>query len=85
MKDHAIVFPHSWAILQNLHVFFNLKNYEYIFLFKTVENSFSLWPTRTRFGHVVRMCILYADFGDDFPDLEVMQVCYGMIGQQHYM
>ena len=42
--------------------------------YKTADNSFSLWPVRTRFGHVVRMCILYADFGDDFPDLEVMQV-----------
>ena len=40
-----------------------------------MDNSFSLWPDRTRFGHVVRMYVLYADFGDDFPDLEVMQVC----------
>ena len=54
--------------------FLILKNYEYIFCFKTAEKSFSLWPDGTRFGHVVHIHILHADFGDDFRDLEVMQV-----------
>ena len=54
--------------------FLILKNYEYIFCFKTAENSFSLWPARTRFGHVVRIHMSDADFGDDFRDAEVMQV-----------
>ena len=43
-------------------------------MFKTAENVFTS-SARTRFGHVVRMHILHADLGDDFRDLEVMQVC----------
>ena len=47
---HAIVFLRSWATLQNRHVFFNLKNYEWFFVLKRGKLSFSLWPDSIRFG-----------------------------------